>query len=171
MGFTERSHSLEPWDDPVLFSLHFQHKWLQVREQVLRKAWAKRVGGIKHCFLVMEQALRKAWTGRVGGINHYFWVMELQARCSPHIRMNLWTGKADEQLARANLITAKLPEQGDPMRSLVNQHQVHRCSSYCSAPGVGAGLAILSRPLRVRLHSMARIGSILGMHSISCESL
>lgn len=47
-----------PWEDPVLFALHFKRKWVEFFEKYLLKKWGT----------------------KIGGINDYCWVMEIQDR-------------------------------------------------------------------------------------------
>lgn len=72
----------KPWDDPVLFAIHFQHIWHNFLNAYILKNFANKIGGIKHWALVMEE----------------------QSRGSPHIHCILWTEKSAEQLLDLNAI-------------------------------------------------------------------
>ncbi|KAG2210441.1 hypothetical protein INT47_002383 [Mucor saturninus] len=43
-----------PWEDPILFSLHFKRKWLKFFQQYVLKNFASQIEGIKESSLVME---------------------------------------------------------------------------------------------------------------------
>lgn len=102
-------NSNKPWNDPVLFAMHFQHKWAHFFSTCVLKTWARRIGGIRH------------WA----------WVMEVQSRGSPHMHCLFWTQQSAEQLLQANIISASLPDPTDPLRPLVAKHQIHHHSPYC----------------------------------------
>lgn len=102
-------NAAKPWDDPVLFATHFQHKWHKFLNTYILKNFARKIGGIKH------------WA----------WVMEVQSRGSPHIHSIFWTNKSAEEILDLNLITASLPPDTDPFRNIVAAHQLHYHSNYC----------------------------------------
>lgn len=102
-------NSAKPWDDPVLFALHFQRKWFRFFNVYIKKHFSKKIGGIKH------------WA----------WVMEVQSRGSPHIHTLFWTNKSALDLLGLNFISASLPPPEDPLRALVAKHQIHNHSNYC----------------------------------------
>lgn len=99
-----------PWEDPVLFSLHFRRKWLEFFTNYICKHFAR----------------------QIGGINDFSWVMEIQDRGSPHIHMVLWTKKSVQELIDMEIVHTWFPEGSsirDPlMHSLVNTLQIHRCN-------------------------------------------
>ncbi|KAG1047905.1 hypothetical protein G6F43_009674 [Rhizopus delemar] len=100
-----------PWEDPVLFSLHFKRKWLKVFTDYICKHFARQIGGIKE----------------------HIWVMEIQDRGSPHIYMVLWTNKSVQELIEMNIIHAWFPEDsssnGPIMHDLVNRLQLHKSTA------------------------------------------
>lgn len=99
-----------PWEDPVLFALHFRRKWLEFFKITINKHFAN----------------------QIGGINDYSWVMEIQDRGSPHIHMVLWTKKSVQQLIDMDIVHTWFPKgssHDDPiMHHLVNTLQIHRCN-------------------------------------------
>lgn len=99
-----------PWEDPVLFSLHFRRKWLEFFKIYISKHFANQIGGILD----------------------YSWVMEIQDRGSPHIHMVLWTKKNVQELIDMDIVHTWFPEGAsisDPlMNHLVNTLQIHRCN-------------------------------------------
>lgn len=99
-----------PWEDPVLFTLHFRRKWQKFFTDYICKKFAAQIGGIKE----------------------FSWVMEIQDRGSPHIHMVLWTNKSVQELIEMNVVHTWFPEgttADDPMmHGLVNRLQIHKCN-------------------------------------------
>lgn len=99
-----------PWEDPVLFSLHFKRKWQEFFRTYVLKNFGNQIGGIKE----------------------YSWVMEIQDRGSPHIHCVLWTVKNVQELIGMNVVHTWFPEgssYSDPlMYDLVSRLQIHNCN-------------------------------------------
>lgn len=99
-----------PWEDPILFSLHFKRKW--------QKFFQKHI--LKH------------FADQIGGIQEYSWVMEIQDRGSPHIHCVLWTVKNVQELINLNIVHTWFPSGtsfDDPLlHGLVNRLQIHKCN-------------------------------------------
>lgn len=101
----------EPWEDPILFALHFKRKWLKFFQKYILKHFAEQIGGIKD----------------------YSWVMEIQDRGSPHIHCVLWTRKSVMELIDLNVVHTWFPPGtsfNDPLlHELVNKLQIHKCTT------------------------------------------
>lgn len=57
----------KPWEDPVIFAMHWKRKWQYFFHKTILKHFAQQIGGIKE----------------------FSWVLEVQDRGSPHIHMVL----------------------------------------------------------------------------------
>ncbi|SAM00604.1 hypothetical protein [Absidia glauca] len=87
----------EPWEGPVLFSLHYKRK----------------------CHEILNSHIKKDKFARlIGKVKESAWVVEIQDRGFPHMHILLWTHKTADELARLDdLVTAEMPSPASPLYS------------------------------------------------------
>jgi hypothetical protein len=108
------NHDTIPTNRPLHTTLHFIHRFQQLKNHILKDP--------KH----------SGW----GNLNHFFERVEFQNRGAAHTHSIYWTSKTIEQMINENLIRTDLPDPNtEPeLFEKVKANQIHTCSLKCGGP-------------------------------------
>ena len=110
---TDNHHTI-PTNRPVHTTLHFIHRFQQLKKHVLKNSY------------------HSNW----GNVTQFFERVEFQNRDAAHTHSIYWVTKSIEQMIDENIIRSDLSDQilESELYAKVKANQIHTCNSKCGGP-------------------------------------